>query len=192
MREIKSKIKISDLRLEGPRIISRPLEFSDAPDIYSNIQDPKIAERIVGIPYPFKLRDAKKFIQESKKNLRTKKELAFGIELKSKKNVIGCISLYDANLILEHEIAFWLGEKYRGRGIMIEALNLVLNFAFKKLKFHRVFSNVSSDNFASQKLLGKLGFKREGRHREAYWRRGRWLDSLHYGLLDREFLRKKK
>jgi RimJ/RimL family protein N-acetyltransferase len=179
-----------EIKLIGPRVILRPLKISDAPDIYSNIQDPKITERIVGIPYPFKLRDAKKFIQEAKRKLRAKKEVTLGIELKDKKEIIGCVILYDVGLILEHEIAFWLGKKYRGQKLIIEVLNLVLNFAFKKLKFHRIFGNVSGDNLVSQKIFKKLGFKKEGRHREAYWRQDRWADSISYGLLAREFLRK--
>lgn len=180
------------IKLIGPRVILRHLKLSDTPDIYTNIQDPKIAERIVGIPYPFKLRDARTFIQEAKRKLRAKKEITLGIELKDKKEIIGCVYLYDADLISEHEITFWLGEKYRQQGLMIEALTLFLNFVFNKLKFHRVFGNVSSDNLASQKLLRKLGFKKEGRHREAYWHQGRWVDGITYGLLAREFLRKKK
>lgn len=190
MQEIKSKIKISDLKLNGKRVILRPLKFSDAFDICSNIQDPKIAEQKLWIPHPFKLRDAKNLIQKAKKSLRTKKEFVFGIELKAKKEVIGCIALREVDL--EYEIAYWLGKKYRGQGIMTEALKLLLDFAFKKLKLHRVWCDVFSDNLASQKLLKKMEFKKEGRHREAHWHWGRWRDSVHYGLLDREFLRKKK
>ena len=70
---------------------------------------------------------------------------------------------------------------------MTEAGKLVLNFAFKKLKLRRVYGSAFSDNPASQRVFEKLGFKREGVSRQAYWRFGRWRDGVDYGLLKSEF-----
>ena len=191
--ELKNKIpKVFDLKLIGSRIILRPLKFSDIPNIYSNIQGLKIAEHKLWVSYPFKPKDAREYIKKARKSLRARKSFVFGIELKSKKEIIGCFSLYDADLKLEHEIGYWLGEKYHGQGLMSEAAMMVLDFAFKKLKFHRVWADVFSDNIASQKLLKKLGFKKEGYHRKSFWHWGRWRDSVHFGLLAEEFLNKSK
>jgi len=191
---MKIKNRLSNLKLTGRRIILRPLKFSDTLAIYSNLQDQKIAEQMRLIPQPFKLSDAKDFIRESKKFLRAKKALTWGIELKAQKKIVGCVSLYDLDQRneIEHEIDYWLGEKYRGQGLLVETLDLVFNFAFKKLKIHRIWAEVFGDNFTSQKILKKLGFKKEGYHREAYWHASRWRDSVHYGLLSQEFLRSKK
>jgi len=187
----KIKIKISDFKLVGERIILRLLKISDARDIYLNIQDKKIAENILRIPWPYRLKDAQDFIKKTQKSFQKRTAFTFGIELKNKKEVIGCITLDNVNF--EHkkaEIGYWLGSKYRGQGITTEAGKLLLNFAFKKLKLHRIYGCAFGDNPASQKVFKKLGFKKEGFCRQANWRFGRWRDDILYGLLSKEFLKK--
>ncbi|KPJ57194.1 hypothetical protein AMJ49_01100 [Parcubacteria bacterium DG_74_2] len=185
------KIKISDLKLIGKRIILRPLQISDAKEIYLNIQDKRIAQNTLKIPWPYKLNDAKSFIRQTQKSRRKKSNFAFGIELKDKKEVIGCISLDKVNFEHENaEIGYWLGSKHWNQGIMTEAGKLLLNFAFKKLKLRRVYGCAFSENPASQKVFEKLGFKKEGLHRQDRCRFGHWRDSIHYGLLVKEFFKK--
>lgn len=188
MRKIKvPKIKISDLKLKGRRIVLRPLKMSDAKDIYLNIQDKRIAENTLSIPWPYKLKDAKNFILKAQKTLGQRKDFTFGIELNNTKEIIGCIGLHKVNF--EHknaEIGYWLSSNYWNQGIMTEAGRLILKFAFKKLKLHRVYGFAFSDNPASQKVLEKLGFKKEGLHRQAHFRFGRFRDNISYGLLDKK------
>ena len=184
------KIKHSDLRLVGKRIVLRPLKNPDAKDIYLNIQDKTISENTLNIPWPYKSEDAQIFIQKTKKSLQKKSDFVFGIKLKAKNEVIGCIGLHKANF--EHknaELGYWLGSKYWNQGIMTEAGMLILKFGFEKLKLHRIWCCVFSDNPASQKMVEKLSFKKEGLHRETSWREGRWRDNVRYGILDREFER---
>ncbi len=192
MNKIKiPKIKKSDLKLIGKRIILRPLKLSDAKDIYLNIQDKRIAENTLRIPWPYKLKDAKNFVNKKQNSYLKKSDFTFGIELKSKKEVIGCIALDHVNF--EHqnaEIGYWLGPKYWGQGIMTEAGKLILNFAFKKLKLHRIYGFSFGDNHASQIVFKNLGFKKEGFLRQAHWRFGRWRDDVCYGLLSKGFFKK--
>ena len=184
------KIKISDSELIGERIILRPLKFSDAKDIYSNIKDKRIAENTIRTPWPYKLEDTQRFIRKMRRTWPSGKNFAFGIELKDKKEVIGCIILYDVDFKNKNtEISYWLGPKYWNQGIVTEGVKLVLNFAFRKLKLHRIWANVFSDNPDSQKVLKKVGFKKEGYHREDCWHFGRWRDHINYALLVEEFLK---
>jgi RimJ/RimL family protein N-acetyltransferase len=194
MRKIKiPKVKISELRLIGERIILRPLKISDAKDIYTNIQDRKIAENTLRIPWPYRLKDAINFIKNSQKSLKKRKGFIFGIELKEKKEVVGVISLENVDFEHRHaEVGYWLGKKYRGKGIMTEAGKLVLNFAFEKLKLHRVDAGVFSDNLISQKVLKKLGFKKEGVRRHWRLKFGRWKDDVLYSILENEYYKKVK
>ena len=48
---------------------------------------------------------------------------------------------------------------------------------------HRIWAGTEVDNLAEQRALEKCGFRREGLLRGAYFRDGRWRDSLIYGLL---------
>ena len=84
------------------------------------------------------------------------------------------------------EIGYWLGKKYWGKGIMREAVKLILQFGFKKLKLERIYAKVLHPNVASAKLLEKSGLRYEGRLRRATLRRGRWYDDLCFGILKTE------
>lgn len=85
------------------------------------------------------------------------------------------------------EIGYWLGRKYWGKGIMKEAIKLILNFGFKKLKLVRIYARVMHPNISSAKLLEKSGFRYEGRMRKTILRRGKWMDELRYSILSNEF-----
>ncbi|MBU4298974.1 GNAT family N-acetyltransferase [Patescibacteria group bacterium] len=182
---------MKELKLIGKRITLRPLKSSDVKDIYLNIQNKKIAENILDMPWPYSIRDAQKFIKKMQKARQKKSDFAFGIESKTRKEVIGCIGLYKINFKHKNgELGYWLGPKYWNQGIMTEAGKLVLDFAFSKLKLHRVWGGAFSNNLASQKVLKNLGFKKEGVFRQAFWHFDCWRDGIHYGLLSKEFLKK--
>ena len=85
------------------------------------------------------------------------------------------------------EIGYWLGKKYWGKKIMKEAIKLILNFGFKKLKLVRIFARVMHPNISSIKLLEKSSFQYEGRMRKAIFKNDKWMDILRYSILDSEF-----
>ena len=60
------------------------------------------------------------------------------------------------------ELGFWLLPKYWGLGIIPEAMELVLGYAFGQLMLHRIEAFVEVDNENSKKVLLKGGFKHEG------------------------------
>jgi RimJ/RimL family protein N-acetyltransferase len=71
----------------------------------------------------------------------------------------------------------------RGLGIASRAVHLAARLALVEIGLHRVQTEVYGDNVISQRLFDRVGFTREGVRRQAYWRRGRWLDGVIYGLL---------
>lgn len=66
---------------------------------------------------------------------------------------------------------------------MTEALQLVLEFAFKQLKLHRLEANIQPSNAASIALVKRAGFIREG-YSERYLKIcGRWRDHERWAIL---------
>ena len=65
-----------------------------------------------------------------------------------------------------------------GRGFMTEALQSVLRFAFGSLELHRVMANHVPGNERSARLLGRLGFEREGVAKSYLRLDGRWQDHV--------------
>jgi len=85
------------------------------------------------------------------------------------------------------DVSYFIGDKnYWGKGIATEAIKLVVDFAFDKLKLHRVQAGVFEHNIGSVKALEKSGFICEGRLRNQLRvnTKSQWQDHLFYGILN--------
>lgn len=81
------------------------------------------------------------------------------------------------------EIGYDLAPNRWGVGLMAEAVGAVLDHAFDTLGVHRVEAFVHVDNIRSARLLGRLGFTREGTVRAMYFSAGSFHDHDWYSLL---------
>ena len=84
-------------------------------------------------------------------------------------------------------IGYWIGKKYSRKGYMYEALRVLIPSLFVDLRLNRVEATILEENIASQKLLKKLGFKKEGKLRNYLKINGSWRDHVIYGLLQNDF-----
>ncbi len=86
------------------------------------------------------------------------------------------------------ELGIMLGEKrFWGKGIGIQSVNLLLQYAFETMKLHRVWGGTSSLNVRMQNLFLKAGFQEEGRLRHTNIVDGMYIDSMRYSLLREEW-----
>ena len=69
---------------------------------------------------------------------------------------------------------------------MMEALSAILDWGFRNMELNRIEAQVHRENIASTRLLGKLGFVREGCMREAGFWDGRHHDLQQFALLQRD------
>jgi [ribosomal protein S5]-alanine N-acetyltransferase len=81
------------------------------------------------------------------------------------------------------QIGYWLGERYAGRGLMFEALGLLIPYCFETLRLHRIEAACIPDNLRSMRLLEKAGFRREGLLRSYLRINGVWQDHYLYALI---------
>ena len=90
---------------------------------------------------------------------------SYGIVLKENNRLIGLVELYERGLdeynglLLTKDLGFLLDKEYWRRGLMTEALQLIINFAFKELGQNQIWAGTFVSNTNSQKLLKKLGFR---------------------------------
>ena len=84
-------------------------------------------------------------------------------------------------------LGYYAFAPHAGRGQMHEGLLLVLQYAFKKLKLHRVEANIQPGNQTSIALVKKCGFTREGFSRRFLKVCGRWQDHERWALLAEDF-----
>lgn len=87
------------------------------------------------------------------------------------------------------EIGYWLAKPYWGRGIMPVAIQCFCEFAFERFKLQRIYGKVFATNPRSARVLTKAGFRHEGTLRNGYFRDGKPIDDLLFGLLRDEFVK---
>lgn len=85
------------------------------------------------------------------------------------------------------EIGIEILREYQGKGYGSEAIRWVLGWAFERLGLHRVQVRAFGWNVRAIELYKRLGFKEEGRWREALWHEGRWWDDVQLSILEDEW-----
>lgn len=80
-------------------------------------------------------------------------------------------------------LGYWIGERYAGRGLMLDAVLLVVDHAFDTLKLHRIEAACIPGNKRSVRVLEKAGFQREGLLRSFLKINGVWQDHSLYALI---------
>jgi ribosomal-protein-serine acetyltransferase len=80
------------------------------------------------------------------------------------------------------EIGYWLRSDLVGHGLMTEAASAVVDYAFA-MELHRVELRAGVDNYDSNRIAEKLGFRFEGVLREAGLGSGGHYDMNVHGLL---------
>jgi [ribosomal protein S5]-alanine N-acetyltransferase len=80
-------------------------------------------------------------------------------------------------------VGYYAFAPHAGSGLMTEGLGLLLHFAFRNLKLHRVEANIQPRNLRSLALVRQAGFVREGYSRRYVRVGGRWRDHVRMALL---------
>jgi ribosomal-protein-alanine N-acetyltransferase len=81
-------------------------------------------------------------------------------------------------------LGYWMGAPYAGKGRMTRAVAATVEFAFGKLRLHRVEAACIPDNAPSIALLERNGFQHEGYARGYLKIDGAWRDHMLFGLLE--------
>lgn len=80
-------------------------------------------------------------------------------------------------------IGYWIGERYAGHGLMLDAVRLLARHAFDTLRLHRIEAACIPENTRSVRVLEKAGFRREGLLRSYLRINGEWHDHYLYALI---------
>jgi ribosomal-protein-alanine N-acetyltransferase len=86
--------------------------------------------------------------------------LHWGIFLKDSSELVGTCGYYRGFAQNIGEIGYIARPLYRGRGIMTEAVKLIVAFGFDTLKLDTVVAYTSPENLASIAVLQKAGFQK--------------------------------
>lgn len=83
-------------------------------------------------------------------------------------------------------LGYWIGAPYQRRGYTTAAVRVAVRYAFEELGLHRIEAACQPDNIASQGVLAKAGFEKEG-HARAYLKiNGAWRDHFLFARIRAE------
>jgi len=85
------------------------------------------------------------------------------------------------------EIGYALVSSERGKGYCTEAAKIMVDYLFLSKETMRIQATTDVRNAASQKVLEKVGFKKEGTIRKCFFMRGEWRDAYLYSILREEW-----
>ncbi len=84
------------------------------------------------------------------------------------------------------EIGLYLDPTQQGKGYGKDAFLCLMRYGFHELNLHRVYLEVFAFNTKAIVLYEKLGFKEEGRLREAFFSQNRYHDIVVMSVLETE------
>ncbi|UCB43890.1 MAG: GNAT family N-acetyltransferase [Dehalococcoidales bacterium] len=176
--------------LRGEKVLLRPLKRSDITNFLKWFNDPEVTQYL-SMYLPMTEMAEEKWIEDAASRIQagTHVGLIFeAIEGDSSKT-IGTIGLHGINP-KDHGASFGIaiGEKdYWGNGYGTEATRLILDYGFQQLNLHRIASSTLAFNERSIKLHKKVGFREEGRQREAFFRNNHFHDLVMFSILRNEW-----
>jgi RimJ/RimL family protein N-acetyltransferase len=144
-------------------------------------QDPEIA-RWVSIPQPYLLADAVEFIAESRSMWRDGSGATFAIVLAETDALLGAVSRTGPE---DHyaTLGCWVTREARGRGMGMRALRALAEWTFVTTGTIRLDAYIMVGNAASERMIERAGFHREGVLRAWELLRGEPVDCVVYSRL---------
>jgi ribosomal-protein-alanine N-acetyltransferase len=172
--------KNQQLRLEGEKIFLRYIQKQDAAEfIRLNLASREFHRGLVTPPLDEDSYD-KYFVRNA-----SEADERFFICLQENGKIAGSINLsqiFYGNFCNAY-LGYFVGAEYAGRGLTTEAIRLILDYAFGKLKLHRAEANVQPKNLASIAVLRKNGFTKEGFSRRYLKIDKKWRDHERWAII---------
>ncbi|GKX66087.1 GNAT family N-acetyltransferase [Inconstantimicrobium mannanitabidum] len=171
--------------LESKRLILRGWKLEDLDDFYQYAKNPKVGPNAGWAPHESKettLSILNSFIE---------KQQVWAIQDKESGSVIGSIGLHDDHKRSDtgaKMLGYVLSEDYWGKGIMPEAVQEILKYAFEEANVQLISVYHYDFNTTSKRVIEKVGFKFEGILRAASKRYdGKIFDDYCYSMLRQEY-----
>ena len=142
--------------LETERLLFRTHEASDEADFVSMHTDPDVRRYVGGQAWP--LEKAQSRFRNQYLRRPTETYGLWATILKEEGRYIGCCGLRAAEGKAAH-LGYYFARPYWRRGFASEASKAFIDVAFTRLRLLLLLADVEEGNVASEKILGKFGFR---------------------------------
>ena len=144
--------------LTTERLTLRQLSMDDQQSIFELRSDEAI-NKYLNRQVAETIDDAVNFINKINDNIKNNNSIYWVITLTQARVFAGTICLFDFSTVNSScEIGYELMTKFQGQGIMKEAAEKVIDYAFQTLQFKKILAFTHNENQHSTKLLTKLNF----------------------------------
>ena len=171
-----------------PRLIVRDHIIDDLDDYHNLISNPITMKYLFDVgtkDYEESTKSLKDAIEQS--NSTNRKRYFFAIIKKDTNEYIGEVGftiLQTSPFGNKAELGYFIKKEFWNNGYTFEAAKAVLDFALANLKIHKMISGCILDNIHSEKIIKKLGFKKEAHLVKHVYLLDKWLDRVEYGLIN--------
>ncbi|MES2900714.1 MAG: GNAT family protein [Pseudomonadota bacterium] len=175
------------ITLNTERLALRFFEEGDAAALYAIFSDVKVMRYWSSSAWTT-MEEAHESVREAQAAYTDGSSLRLGIVLRDSGELIGYINLYaiyHANR--RCDIGYALAQPHWGNGYLAEAMRAVIEHGFAAMDLNRIEADIDPRNTASEKLLERMGFQKEGYMRERWIVNGEICDTAFYGLLRSEW-----
>ncbi|GHV17055.1 N-acetyltransferase [Clostridia bacterium] len=171
-------------KISGERIYLSPVNLEDIEQYTQWINDPEISDRLGTSAAMYSLESERKILESM-----AKEGYNFAIILKDSDRLLGNCSLFDINNLRRTAVCgLFIGDKSeRGKGYGSEALRLLLGYGFGTLNLNNVMLNVFEFNKNALACYEKVGFKKIGERRQAYFVHGCYYNDIYMDILAEDF-----
>lgn len=173
------------MRLECGRCALRPWRVGDEASLARHANDRDVWLNLRDqFPHPYTKADAQSWI-----GFATSQPQFTSLAIEVERRAVGGISLrlHDDVERVAAEIGYWLGKAFWNRGVMTAALRSMTQYGFEQFSLTRIYALPFAGNAASQRVLEKAGYTREGVLRRSAIKDGRVTDQVMFAIIDRDF-----
>lgn len=181
-----------DTALLTKRVVVRRFRENDGEQLYDLLQDNRV---YLEDAFPSTLNEnsskekSEWYVRVRFAKWLLQEEYCFGVWDNDSAKLIGFIRLFRIDWhIPKAEVGFFIDRDFSSKGIMTEVLLVTIRFAFTQLKLEKISLRTAMDNYASQRLARKCGFRREGDLRADFKKTsGEIIDVMVLGLTKAEW-----
>lgn len=175
------------MKIATERLVMRPYGSDDLQAYYKLLSD-KDNLYYLGDIVVENLEEARLSLQEATHKMQKGEASRFAVTLDGK--LIGGIG-YDITDITPigkiGHMGWFLMPEYHNKGYITEATRALLNYAFTQDNCIRITTGCYRENLPTQKVMEKVGFRKEAEKLKAAWHDGKMKDRLEFAINRKEW-----
>lgn len=178
-----------DLPIRTERLELRPLRMSDL-DVFAELHALPEVVRYLYVDVLTREQSAARLAKVAEQTaLRAEGDgLALAVILRETGEMLGQVVLiWTSEAHRGGEVGYVFHPRHAGHGYATEATRPLLAMGFEGMGLHRIVARADARNAASERVMQRLGMRREALFRANEWVKGEWTDEIVYAMLAEEW-----